>query len=81
MSVPDSCKTRMPSSCSQALTSSLASFLVSWLAPLLVTVAAVESSLGLIDANLACSDAALFLVMPLLLDLVQLDYPYVFNIF
>lgn len=71
----------MPSSCSQALTSSLASFLVSWLAPLLVTVAAVESSLGLIDANLACSDAALFLVMPLLLDLVQLDYPYVFNIF
>ena len=71
MSVPDSCKTQMPSSDSQALTSSLASFLVSWVAPLLVAVAAVESSLELIDAKLAHSDSTLLLVMPLLLDLAQ----------
>lgn len=71
MSVPDSCKTRMPSSGSQALTSSLASFLVSWLVPLLVAVAAVESSLELIDAKLAHLDSALLLVMPLLLDFAQ----------
>lgn len=69
--VPDSYKTWMPSSGSQALTSSLASFLISRLAPLLVAVAAVESSLELTDAKLACSDSAFLLAMPLLLDLDQ----------